>query len=179
MRVFVAIPTPPSLQSEIRSWAARHGDLPVRWLKDHNLHITLVPPWEEKPAGMQEILTHLTEAVGTARKPLSLSFSQVRFGPDPRQPRLVWAEGETPPELAALSAALHQALGIEAERHPFRLHLTLARFRPEDFASFPVRELNEAVTWRMAVPKIVLMESHLLRGGAEYEVRGEIPLATG
>lgn len=176
MRVFVAIPVPLPLQEEVCSWAARRGNLPVRWLKGKNLHITLVPPWEEEPAGVQEALARLAETVKTMRVPLSLSFSRVRFGPDPRRPRLIWAEGETPPELAALSAALHRALGIEAERRPFRLHLTVARFRPEDFTSFPVRELDESVRWRMEATEVVLMESRLLRGGAEYEVRGEVPL---
>lgn len=177
MRLFVAIPVPLPLQSEIRSWTACHANLPVRWLKDHNLHITLVPPWEEEPAGVSEALARLGDAVQTMHGPISLSFSRVRFGPDARQPRLIWAEGETPNAIVELSEAFHRALGIEAERRPFRLHLTLARFRPEDFASFPVRELNEAVQWKMDARTMVLMESHLLPGGAEYEALGEIPFS--
>jgi len=101
MRVFVAIPVSPALQNEIAKWCesllhsqpsfAKATEGAMRWLSGKNLHVTLVPPWEEEPARVPEVLTHLREAVGVLREPLVLSFSRVRFGPDPRRPRLIWA----------------------------------------------------------------------------------------
>jgi 2'-5' RNA ligase len=173
MRVFVAIPVPEGLQREMLAWEEKYRALPVRWLKGKNLHVTLVPPWEERPGDVPETLARMRSAAGGLREPIPLSFSRVRFGPDPRRPRLIWAEGETSPALAALSQALHRELGITPEARAFRPHLTLARFRPERLASFPVRELDEPVSWRAEARSVALMESHLLRGGAEYEILGE------
>ncbi|MFH1161957.1 MAG: RNA 2',3'-cyclic phosphodiesterase [Candidatus Jorgensenbacteria bacterium] len=178
MRVFVAISVPPALQGEILAWGSAHRELPVRWLSGKNLHVTLVPPWEEEPARVPEVLAHLREAVGVLREPLVLSFSLVRFGPDPRRPRLIWAEGETPQALVMLSMELHRVLGFPPENRPYRLHLTIARFRSEDFSSFPRHDLDERLSWRMEANAVVLMQSHLLRGGAEYEVLREVPFSS-
>jgi len=178
MRVFVAIPIPEGLQGEILAWEEKCRGLPVRWLKGKNLHVTLVPPWEEEAARVPEVLSRMGEAVHILKDSLTLSFSRVRFGPDPQRPRLIWAEGETPRALAVLARELHGRLGMAPEQRSFRLHLTLARFRPEDFASFPRRDLDEWVSWRMEAKAVMLMQSRLLRGGAEYEVLGETPFSS-
>src|SRR3990167_9190161 len=107
---------------------------------------------------------------------IELNFSRVTFGPNPREPRLIWAEGSTTPQLLKLKSSLDVALGREPDPRPFKLHLTLARFRPENFHSCQSKTLNEAVAWRDTATSFVLMESHLLAGGADYEVLAEIPL---
>lgn len=178
MRVFVAIPVSEDLQREVLTWSVAYTNLPVRWLKGKNLHVTLVPPWEEELENIPEVLGLIKKAADTMREPLTLSFSRVRFGPDPRRPRLIWAEGAVPPELAVLSRELHRALGLPEERRPLRLHLTVARFRPEDFRTFPIQRLDERVSWRWEARLVTLMQSHLLRGGAEYEVLGEVPFSS-
>ena len=47
MRVFIGIKVSKQLQKKVREWRKIHADLPVRWIKDRNLHMTLVPPWYE------------------------------------------------------------------------------------------------------------------------------------
>lgn len=50
------------------------------------------------------------------------------------------------------------------------MHLTLARFREEDFTNFPAKKLDEEVVWNETASSIVLMQSHLSRQGADYEI---------
>ena len=44
-RVFVAIPVPERVRLKIAAWQRAHADIPVRWTKPENLHITVIPPW--------------------------------------------------------------------------------------------------------------------------------------
>lgn len=48
MRVFIGIKASKTLQKKVARWHREHRDLPVRWIKARNLHITLVPPAREE-----------------------------------------------------------------------------------------------------------------------------------
>lgn len=178
LRVFVGLPVSGRLQTEILNWEKKFSNLPVRWLQGKNLHITLVPPWYEED--LEKVKNSLQVVVGSGA--FEMEFYKVSFGPNPRQPRLIWAEGETPKELLDLQEKLYRDpklqmhANLRKEKRPLKLHLTLARFRPETFSSFPIKELDEKVDWRDKVDRVVLFESILSRGGADYEVISETPL---
>lgn len=180
-RVFVGLSISEKLQQEILDWEKGFLNLPVRWLKEKNLHITLVPPWyvdstsSPQEENLERIKNQLQIVAGSGL--FEIDFSKVTFGPDPRQPRLIWAAGETPKELLNLRQRIHQVLNREEEKRPFRrVHLTLARFRPETLSSFPIKELNEKVDWRDKADRVVLFESILSREGADYKVISKISL---
>lgn len=173
-RIFAAIPISPFLQDIISSWQKDWPTLPVRWLKGKNLHVTVVPPWEEN--NIESAITSLRQLAGFLDEPLQLDFRRVTFGPNPREPRLIWATGESPSEIPKLLKDLAQALGQPLPDREFRLHLTLARFRSEQFTSFRIKKLDEPVNWLEKASSLVLMESHLLPQGAEYKVLAEVQL---
>jgi 2'-5' RNA ligase len=102
----------------------------------------------------------------------SVTFNAIDFGPAKR-PRLIWATGEATREILELQEHVESALGAHDDGK-FLLHMTLARFRPEEFRAFPVKRIGEKVEWQMSVESIVLMESHLSSAGADYEVLEEI-----
>lgn len=171
-RIFVAITISERFQREISEWETKYRELPVRWLAGKNLHITLVPPWYEED--VNKVIKKL--AIGKLSDPLEIRFTKVDFGPNPRRPRLIWAEGETGNKILEMRDKITEKLDIRSEKleqrtdRPFKTHLTLARFRPETFSSFSVKRLSESVDWRDDVGSFVLMESHLSREGADYEV---------
>lgn len=163
MRVFVAIDIPPDVQGQMLA-AAERIRLPVRWLAGKDLHITLVPPWhtddiEEVRRQLGQLKTH---------RPFSIAFNSVSFGP-PGRHSLIWATGPTTRGIAELKSHVESSLGVMHDRK-FRMHVTLARFRPEDYPKLGVQRLEIPVDWRMRVDSVVLMESHLSAAGAEYEV---------
>lgn len=166
-RIFIAVPISQSLQTEIATWAEKYFTLPVRWLQEKNLHITLIPPWYEH--NIEEVFSLLDSVRGKA-KPFEMKFERVSLGPNPREPRLIWAEGKAPTELLTLKEALEKAIGKKGEHQFFKMHLTLARFRPEDFTLFPKKKIDEKILWRERASSVVLMESHLSPKGADYEV---------
>jgi 2'-5' RNA ligase len=139
------------LQKEILAWEEpwrlKLGNK-VRWLDGKNLHITLVPPWYEED--LEKAKEQLKKTV-VSFHPCTLLFHHVTFGPDHRRPRLVWAVGKP----------------VSGMKLP---HLTLARFREKDFASFPFKTLDEKISWRENVDSIMLMESRLFSSGADYTI---------
>lgn len=172
-RIFIAITISEKLQQEVLEWEKKYQKLPVRWLQGKNLHITLVPPWYESDIEkIKEKLAPIRERCGS----FEIRFENITFGPDPRRPRLIWAEGEAPLEIRNLKLEIERSLNRKPEERPFKLHLTVARFRPETFSSFPIKKLDEKVFLRDEVKSFVLMESHLSPEGADYEVIEEIML---
>lgn len=174
-RVFVGIPASELLRHQMRKWQQAHSDLPVRWLAPENFHVTLVPPWYEDD--VTEVARILDSIRGSALS-FSLTFHTVEFGPHERQPRLVWVKANHSPEAEALKKSIENALEFQLEKKSFTPHVTLARFRPEEFSSFKIKTLHENVQWEEYVDSFSLIESHLERGGARYEVLQEILLDT-
>lgn len=124
-RVFVGLKVAPEVAARLAEIAAPLGRHEVRLVAPADIHLTLVPPWNEPQAGGEiERLERL--AAGFA--PFQLDFDHVCYGPQRRRPRLLWAECVPGKELERLQAALMAAHGRVNER-PFRPHVTLARIR--------------------------------------------------
>jgi 2'-5' RNA ligase len=166
-RVFIAIDISKTLQEQILQWEQSFRQIPARWLAPRNLHITLVPPWHEKR--VEEVKQALNRAAAETH-PFEVQFHRVAYGPHQSEPRLIWAKGMEQKPLSDLKNRLKAWFGQKDENRPWTPHLTLARFRPRAFSAFAMKQLNERVDWIEKVDSVVLMESHLLRGGAEYEV---------
>lgn len=178
-RVFIGLPTDFALQDAITIWQEGYHRLPVRWTPPHNLHITLIPPWEEEnPAAVAGILSKFAGCV----PPFTVRFEKISFGPTPDAPRLLWATGNAPEPLCELKDRLEEKLrkegfDIPLESRDLLLHLTIARFRAEDFSRFPNKRMDEPVEWENEISSFVLFESHLSPSGAEYEELARIPLS--
>lgn len=170
-RLFVAIPISEKLQIQVLDWSRNYKNLPVRWLSGKNLHITLVPPWYTQDiASVKEDLESLKGKIAS----FEVKFETVSFGPKQSSPRLIWASGKTPPQIIELKTLSEKALNHPPENRPFLLHLTLARFRPEEFKDFSLKKLDEKINWMENINSIVLMESHLSQKGADYEILEKI-----
>lgn len=167
MRIFIAIPISEKLQKEIVKYQGLYPDLPVRWLEGKNLHITLIPPWEEgKIEEVKAILKSLENKFGL----FEIYFNNVSFGPNFYNPRLIWATGKAPEQIVKLKKTLEENLKKPSEHNDFLLHLTLARFKPEDFKNFSIEKINDEINWRDTADEFVIMQSHLSRSGADYEI---------
>jgi 2'-5' RNA ligase len=147
----------------------------LRWLSPKNLHVTLVPPWYQDD--IQDVIDRLQKVHG---QPFAISFNQITFGPNPKAPRLIWAKGKASAELSDLKLSVEQILNtaINDGRHllQYQPHITLARFRAEDFGKFKARHLDEKISWHQKVESFALYESHLSPQGADYEILAEFKL---
>lgn len=131
-RIFVGLKVAPDIARELVEFAAGFKELCVRPVAATDIHLTLVPPWQERSTD-QAIARLRNTACMFA--PFSLKFQHLGYGPQPERPRLLWAECAATDEIAALRLALMQAFG-QTDARPFRPHVTVARIRAaeHDFA---------------------------------------------
>lgn len=167
MRIFIAIPVSEKLQNEVLKYRELYPDLAARWLEGKNLHITLIPPWEEENIEkVKIILKPLENKFGR----FEMEFNSVSFGPNDYNPRLIWATGKAPKEIIKLKKSLEELLRMPSERDSFLLHLTIARFNPSEFKHFPIKKINDEINWKDAAKEFAIMRSRLSRSGADYEI---------
>ena len=124
-RVFVALKIAPEIAGELAQIALELERFRVRPIAAADIHLTLVPPWNEVAIpDTVEKLRRVAEKCGD----FTLQFRHVGYGPEPRRPRFLWAECTAGPGLAQLRDELLLTFGQTDER-PFRPHVTLARLR--------------------------------------------------
>jgi 2'-5' RNA ligase len=162
-RLFIALPVEGSLSDDALAWQASHVGWPVNWLSGKDLHLTVVSPWFE--TDVEKVVKKLTEFAETPRHTFFIDFNKVTFGPNRQSPRLIWAEGNPPHSLLRLKDDLEIALNRPDPRF-YRLHLTLARFKAEDFGpSLP--NLFDRIDWGAEIKNFVLIESILKPEGSD------------
>ncbi len=174
-RVFVAVTFPELLREQVSDLIKQWRWLPARWLKPENWHITLVPPVYFEGGEIDLLKDVLSK--GWLGKPFAVKLSRVVLAPPGGKARMIWLEGETPPELAKLKKKIETLWLAEArlprfeeESRSLKLHVTLARFEPGDLREIEekTRVLGET-KFNFKVKEVSIMESHLRPEGAEYE----------
>lgn len=174
-RIFIAINISAELKREILKFKETIK-LPVRWLIEENLHITLWPPIDLDDNQIVAMIEKLKELEGIFG-PIKIEFKRVTFGPNPINPRLIWAEGIDNLKLTELKNKITHKLGYnQKDRRPFRPHLTLARFRPRDYQTFIQKRLDEEVNWSLTADSFAIIQSELKSGGAVYTILDTIQL---
>lgn len=174
-RIFIGIFISQELRTKILQLENNYRDLPVRWVKEENLHLTLIPPMQlddNEVVKAVEKLQTFKNKVG----PVEIRFNRISLGPNPRRPRLIWLGGEPNQKLIELKNKLTQILGLRAESRSFRPHLTITRFKPKDYANFPIKDLCEEIDWKETAESFSIIQSECLESGARYTVLEKIRL---
>jgi len=165
MRLFVGLKISPEIATELARIVAVLEKLPVRLVKPADIHLTLVPPWNEaSPQGAIEKIRQVASGCGA----FSLIVQHVGYGPQPRRPRLIWADCAANDEITALHAALLHAFGRTEER-AFQPHVTLARIRAGGPAIARRHPIDRQLSLTQRVESIELFQSPP-PGGAGYRV---------
>jgi len=184
-RIFIAINLPGDIKRKLIDCQGKWLELPCRWTKKENLHITLIflgSLSDEELLGVLKI----TKTVTQRHEPFSISLIKIYYGPPKKMPpRMVWAEGEKSEELGKLQSDLENSLlaspikGLESESRSYAPHITLGRIKAWEFRQIEPEErpeVNEEINLSFEVNSIEVMESQLKRGGAEYVVLESAPL---
>ena len=160
-RVFIAINLPPEIKKQLISYQSKWPDLPVRWTKSENLHITFdflgYLTDEEVSKTCQE-----TRELALKHKPFTATLNKICYGPPKKiPPRMIWVVGEKIKEFNLFP------------------HITLGRIKTWQWRQIEPEERPEVETeinLNFEVNSIEVMESQLKRGGPEYIVLESCPL---
>jgi 2'-5' RNA ligase len=192
MRLFVALDINPEIRQRIAQFMdGVRGFAPeARWVSAESLHLTLKFVGEWPPEKLEDLKRALAGVRGELRE---ITFSGTGFFPTPKSARVFWIGIQAGPALAALAAAVDNAvstLGIESETRAFTPHLTLARTgsgRPQRMASdrgnSSFQRLQEKLAGMpapafgtMSPRQFFLYESKLSPKGAQYTKLESFPL---
>jgi 2'-5' RNA ligase len=172
-RVFVALKIAPEIADELAQMARELERFPVRLIASADIHLTLVPPWNEFsiPDAVEKF-----RRVADRFDGFTLEFRRVGYGPEPRRPRFLWAECAAGPDLAQLRAMLLLTFGQTDDR-PFRPHVTLARLRGNGATITRKYPIDRDLALMQRVDSVELMQSPP-PGGSGYKVLASRLLGT-
>lgn len=186
-RIFIAINLPEKIKIQLVNYQRKWPELPVRWTKKDNLHITLVFIGYLKDEEIPEIC-QIVEEIAGKNSIFTISLNKIVYAPPKKMPpRMVWISGEKSEQLTKLQRALENSLlasplkkNIKQEKRLYSPHITLGRIKRWDFKQLEIEErpsINEDVSFNFEVSSIEIMESQLKRTGAEYTVLESVPLS--
>ena len=186
-RIFIAINLSEKIKKKLIDYQTKWSELPIKWTKKDNLHITLIflgyVPNEE----LLEVCKKIKE-VAFKNSPFLINLKKILYGPPKKMPpRMVWVEGvcsefikgEKVDKLSQLQKDLENSLlnsftkGIESEVRLYIPHITLGRINTWEFRQIEPEErpeVNEEINFNFEVNSIEIMESVLKKGGPEYTV---------
>lgn len=167
-RVFLAINLPEEVKEELVKFQDTHKNFNVRWTKKDSLHITLffIGSVEEKEI---DDLTKELREIASRHNQFILYLNEITVGPDSpfRKPEMIWVRGPLKEELFNLYKEIGDLMGKKFkifENRQFNLHITLARAKEN------LRKFKEEINLKFSVKSFELMESLLLKDGAEYRI---------
>jgi RNA 2',3'-cyclic 3'-phosphodiesterase len=154
-RVFIAINLPERIKNKLAEYQSKWPELPCRWTKKENLHITLEFLGYLTDEELMEVCQK-TDKMASEKKSFVVCLNKICYGPGDKKPiKMVWATGERIKELS------------------INPHITLGRLRTWQFRQMEPEqrpEINEDIDLSFEVNSIEIMESRLKRGGPEYTI---------
>ena len=170
-RIFVALKIEPDIARKLAELAQPLVRFAVRPVAKEDIHLTLVPPWNE-PATTNAIekLRRVADKCCAFR----LRFGHLGYGPDPKRPRLLWVECDAGNELVILRSALLMEFGQREER-PLLPHVTLARIRSNAAEIARKCPVDQNIDLAQEIGTVELMQSPP-PGERGYKVLASLPL---
>lgn len=183
-RLFVAINLPKEIKEELGEIEKELSEIPAKWVKPENLHLTLVFLGYLKKEHLEKVFFAIENST-KGILPFSLKLLNTTFAPKKEKiPRMVWVEVEKKKELLDLQKKLvenliSQNVPFLKEEREFSPHITLCRIRKWEFKSLDPELVPSAfleVNLEFQVKSVDLMESKLKREGPDYFLVKSFPL---
>ncbi len=176
-RLFIAINLPLEVKQNLAGYSQKWPELPAKWTKPENLHITSTFIGDAEDNAILEIHQAIKE-VTAQNAGFSITLDKISYGP-PRiiPPKMVWLSGKSNEGFALLCDRLNIRLldvpkiHFKPDRKENIIHITLARIKEWEWRKFELDErpeVEEFVDFEVPVKSIDLMESVLKREGPEY-----------
>jgi len=174
-RIFIAVNLPKEIRKQLVNYQSKWPELPIKWTKPENLHITLIFLGDVNDSELVEICKTSREIIEQHHS-FGINLNQICYGPPKKMPpRMIWVKGQKSQELSDLKKDLESALlekvNFHQENRAFSPHITLGRIRTWDWSKIEPEErpeVNEIIDLGFEVGSIDVMESELKRDGPKY-----------
>jgi 2'-5' RNA ligase len=176
-KIFISINIPDKIKNRLIKATEKWQDLPVKWVKEANLHVTLFFLGYIDDETTQKVCRLVSET--TAQSDIfDLEFNRIEIGPTPEKQQLIWATGEPNQELLGLYEQIEKQLGIfSSSKKKFRPHITLGRIRHRQWEALENKpEISEKFPLVLTVESVEVMASRFGGGENEYAIIETCPL---
>lgn len=166
-KIFVEIAIPQQMRKRLIEKTTQWPALPVKWVKENNLHITVSFIGYVDESIIPEICQKVREVTDNFES-FEINFNRIELGSSVEDPKMIWLSGEPNLELGKLNEAIEEALGMHPQKHKnFRPHITLGRIRKLKWDELPKKPvIDEKINLAMTADSVFVMES---KGGeSEY-----------
>lgn len=178
VRAFLAVEIPQHVRKHV--WRIvedeKHNDMPIKWVKLENMHITLKFLGEIDEKQQADISSTIKQIVGK-HESFAVNLKDIGCFPNPKYPRVLWVGVEKGSEaLCTLAREIDEQLvrlGFKQEKR-FHPHLTIARMRKPCVIDKILR--HSIVTDTFKSEAVVLCKSTLTPQGPIYEPLEAFPL---
>ncbi len=188
IRAFIAIELPEPLQRDLDKIAVplrrQMVDLPLRWVKIPNIHLTLKFLGQTQQQDIPRISAALQSRAEQA-PPFEVQITELGAFPNPQKPLVLWVGLTEPEALTQLQRGIEADmvdLGFAPEGREFTPHLTLARAR-RDHREANLKRMGGLLATAqvpasapVSVESITLFRSDLKPGGSVYNPLARNPL---
>lgn len=178
-RIFIAINLPENIKRKLSDYQQKWPEVPAKWTKKDNLHITLLFLGYLTDQELLEVIRD-TEKIICQQESFQINLNKIIYGPPKKTPaRMIWAVGEPSTEFTNLQKNLEKDIYCEplpkSEKREkgnyFTPHITLARLSSWEFCKMEtdeIPEVNENINLSFCAESIEIMESELKKGGPKY-----------
>jgi 2'-5' RNA ligase len=177
LRLFLAVDLPDPVRQEVVALCTQVNN--ARWVKPHQLHITLRFLGQTPDDALAGMVDRLARVQVPAFKLTLHGAGVFPGGTRPKPARVLWLGLDPPEPLANLKHAINSSLGPDPEHASFSPHLTLARFTKRPNATL-TQFLSQHQAYRSApwpVACFHLYKSTLRPDGAVHELVATYPFA--
>lgn len=170
-KIFISINIPSKTKKRLFLATEKWQNLPIKWIKEDNLHITLFFLGYIETEAIPEICQKVREAC-EKKDIFDLDFSKIELAPNIDDPQYVWVSGEPSEELRSLHEEIEKALGIfYSSKKSFRPHITLGRLRKKKWVELEKKpDISQSLSFVIPVESIDVMASDFGEGDSEYSI---------
>jgi RNA 2',3'-cyclic 3'-phosphodiesterase len=128
-KIFISLNIPPRAVKRLRAAISKWQNLPIKWTRNDNFHITLLFLGFLDEEVIPEICQKVRKATGEVEI-FDIEFDKIEWFPSVSDPKLIALTGPANANLLELVEKIEKELGIfTVKRKTFRPHITLGRGR--------------------------------------------------
>ena len=176
-RIFISISIPEQIKKRLLLTTEKWKDLPIKWARKANLHITLAFLGFINEEIIPEICEKI-QKICEKENIFDIEFNQIELFPSADNPKLVALTGKPNEELKNLVNSIEKELNISnTPKKSFRPHITLGRGRKYKWEALENKpSIKEKFPLILTVGNVEIVSSELDESGSNYIVLGSYPL---
>jgi 2'-5' RNA ligase len=176
-KIFISINIPEKVKRRLAKAVEKWQELPVKWTKEANLHITLLFLGYVDEETLLEICQKVRD-VAEKEDIFDIELDRIELFPSATDPKMVALTGPANDDLLKINEKIEKELNIfTSAKKTFRPHITLGRGRKYKWEALESKpSISENFPLVITAESIDVMASDFGDGNSEYTIIESCPL---